>query len=89
MLLSNERAPEENRKVLLEDYGIETTGSMEREMSDMCNLSQGIEDRGITLGKEKQAKDSAIQMYQDNVPVEKIALYTGYAVETIKEWIAQ
>ena len=55
----------------------------------MCNLSQGIEDRGITLGKEKQAKDSAIQMYQDNVPVEKIALYTGYAVETIKEWIAQ
>ena len=78
----------------------------------MCNLSQGIEDRGIalgkaqglaigkeqglaigkeqgiTLGKEEQARESAIQMYQDQIPVEKIARYTGCAIEKIQGWIA-
>ena len=50
VLLSSERMAEEKIHILQDDYGIEMTKTMEGEMSDMCNLSQGVEERGIQKG---------------------------------------
>jgi hypothetical protein len=50
ILLSSERKPEEKKKILENDFSIEMTKSLEREVSVMCNLSKGVEEKGITKG---------------------------------------
>lgn len=42
VLLSSEKAPDEKEKILHDDFDIEMTQNLEREVSLMCNLSQGI-----------------------------------------------
>jgi hypothetical protein len=50
VLLSSERKPEEKKNILENDFSIEMTKSLEREVSIMCNLSKGVEEKGITKG---------------------------------------
>ena len=50
VLLSNETSEAEKRKILQEDYGIQMTQTMEQEVSVMCNLSKGVEAKGMTNG---------------------------------------
>lgn len=42
VLLSSGTAPDEKEKILHDDFNIEMTQNLEREVSLMCNLSQGI-----------------------------------------------
>lgn len=42
VLLSSETTPKEKEKILHDDFDIEMTQNLEREVSLMCNLSQGI-----------------------------------------------
>ena len=53
VLLSSERKPDEKKRILEHDFNIEMTGQLEREVSDMCNLSEGVEQKGIEKGIEK------------------------------------
>ncbi len=50
VLLSNETSEAEKRKILQDDYDIQMTQTMEREVSVMCNLSKGVEEKGIAKG---------------------------------------
>jgi len=50
VLLGSETGEAEKRKILEEDYGIPMTRTIEKEVSEMCNLSKGIEERGIAKG---------------------------------------
>ncbi len=50
VLLSNETSEVEKRKILQDDYGIQMTQTMEQEVSVMCNLSKGVEAKGMTNG---------------------------------------
>ena len=50
VLLSNETSEVEKRKILQDDYDIQMTQTMEREVSVMCNLSKGVEEKGIAKG---------------------------------------
>jgi predicted transposase/invertase (TIGR01784 family) len=50
VLLSSEREPEEKKKILEDDFSIEMTRSLEREVSVMCNLSKEIEEKGYNKG---------------------------------------
>lgn len=45
VLLSSDKAPAEKKKILHNDFNIEMTKNLEREVSLMCNLSQGVVDR--------------------------------------------
>ena len=49
-LLSPERSTEEKKKILQEDFDIKMTQELEREVSEMCNLSDGVEQKGIAKG---------------------------------------
>jgi predicted membrane GTPase involved in stress response len=40
----------EKRKILQDDYDIQMTQTMEREVSVMCNLSKGVEEKGVAKG---------------------------------------
>lgn len=53
VLLSSERNAEEKKKILQEEYGIEMTKKLDREVSEMCNLSKGVEARGIQKGIQR------------------------------------
>ena len=48
--LSNETSEAEKRKILQDDYDIQMTQTMEREVSVMCNLSKGVREMGRADG---------------------------------------
>lgn len=50
VLLSSERKPEEKKQILKEDFNIKMTSELESEVELMCNLSKGIEEKGISQG---------------------------------------
>ena len=50
VLLSSERAVEEKKQILENEYHIDMSTTMESEVSEMCNLSDGVERRGIRKG---------------------------------------
>ena len=52
-LLSPERSTEEKKKILQEDFDIKMTQELEREVAEMCNLSDGVEQKGIAKGITK------------------------------------
>ena len=45
VLLSTKIKPEEKKRVLKEEFDVSMTKEMESEAINMCNLSQGVEDR--------------------------------------------
>ncbi len=61
VLLSSEKQPEEKKQILQDDFGIKMTKTLESEVQDLCNLSKGVEEKGIAIGidigieKEREA----------------------------------
>ena len=53
VLLSSETGEAEKRRILEDDYDIQMTRTMEKEVSIMCNLSAGVEAKGIAKGMER------------------------------------
>ena len=53
VLLSSETGEAEKRRILQDDYDIQMTRTMEKEVSIMCNLSAGVEEKGIAKGMAK------------------------------------
>lgn len=52
-LLDTTMKLEEKKKRLSDAHGIAMSVEMDREVTDMCNLSSGIEARGIALGEAR------------------------------------
>ena len=50
VLLSETAAADEKKQILQEDFEIKMTHNLEREVSGMCNLSDGIEERATARG---------------------------------------
>ena len=50
VLLSSETSEAEKRNILQDDYDIQMTQTMEREVSVMCNLSKGVREMGRADG---------------------------------------
>lgn len=72
---------EEKVRLLQEELQIKVDEDVREELDEMCNLSYGIEERGIARGIEK-GKAEAVQemickMLRDHMPVDKIKLYAG------------
>jgi len=51
VLLSSEMGAVDKRQILQDEFGIPMTRTMEEEVSDMCNLSQGVLQKGIGKGR--------------------------------------
>ena len=97
VLFSTTATPEEKKKRLNDEFDIAMTAEFESEVRDMCNLSkalveqgieQGIErgiEQGIGKGIEQKNLSLAKMMIEGNEPIDKIAKYTGYGIDRIKE----
>lgn len=52
-MLSTDKEPGEKKKILQNDFDIDMTKELESEVFNLCNLSEGIEERGIKKGIAK------------------------------------
>ncbi len=55
----------------------------------MCNLSWGIYQDGVEQGIEQKGKEVALALYQDGMPLEKIARIVSESMTKIEEWLAE
>ena len=77
VLLSTNKDAEEKRKILENEFQIPMTEKMEMEVESMCNLSDGVEQKGIQKGIEKKTYTVVLNMLKANESIEKICRYTG------------
>ena len=59
----------------------------------MCNLSKGVEDRGIAIGREKgrenEKKATARRLQKMGMPIEVISQSVDRNMETVMQWLSE
>ena len=79
-LLSIELSVDEKLGIMEKEYSIAVDDRIREDVSAMCNLSQGIREKGRAEGEEK----IILNMHQNNFTLEQIALATSRSIEEIK-----
>lgn len=72
-LLSKELTIDEKLNIIREEYDIPIEESFRKDVSVMCNLSQGIEDKGIAIGKAAAEAEIIVTMHNNGFTAEQIA----------------
>ncbi len=85
VLLSVEKNAQEKKEILEKKFDIPMTENMETEVKHMCNLSDGVEQKGIEKGIEENRHTTVINMLKGNEPIEKICLYVECDEEYVKK----
>ena len=70
VLLSSKRTVEEKKQILEKEYDIKMTETIESEVSEMCNLSDGVERQGIEKGLKQglqTARHEAVKNLMKNL----------------------
>ena len=67
VLLSSDTKAIEKKEILENDFGIPMTKKMESEVEYMCNLSEGVEQKGIEKGIEKGRISTLCDLVRDNL----------------------
>ena len=78
VLLSSEKEAGEKKKILQDDFDIAMTKTLESEVSVMCNLSKGVEERGIAIGVETTTLNAIRNL------METLKLTAEQAMEALK-----
>jgi len=96
-LLSEELRAKEKLKILSEEYNIQATKRIESEVTQMCNLSQGIEDKamergkdigrteGINLGIERGIIQTAKNLLSMGLSIDQIMKGTGLSKQEVEQ----
>lgn len=85
VLLSSERKPEEKKKLLQEDFDIEMTKTLESEVLNMCNLSKGVEERGIAIGVEREREAGTLRAIENLMDTLKLTAEQAMAALKVPE----
>ena len=80
---------EEVNTILRDEYSIDLTPDIEKGVAEVCNLSVGLvahaieqgERQGYERGLESAKSQSALAMFADSVPVDKIAKYSNLSIQ--------
>ena len=70
------------------EYDIPIEENFRRDVSVMCNLSQGIKEDGIAIGEARKEEKIILNMHNNGFTVEQIAMATDKNVEEVKAIIA-
>ena len=101
VLLSSKAEPEQKCRVLENEFQIKMTQQLNQEVSLMCNLSKGVEDRAIAIGRKKgreegreegrenEKKATARRLQKMGMPIEVIAQSVDRSTETVEKWLAE
>ena len=82
VLLSSEKKAEEKKKILMGDFDIAMTKKMESEVFSMCNLSKGVEEKGIEIGLERGVEKATLDAIRNLM--ETLRMSAGQAMEALK-----
>lgn len=92
-LLSMELSVNERLSIIENEYNIPVDDRIREDVSAMCNLSQGIlekgEGRGEAIGKAKEGAKFIVNMYDKGYTIEQIADVAEKSVEEVKTMIAK
>ena len=83
VLLSSDKKAKEKKEILENEFQIPMTERIETEVEHMCNLSDGVEQKGIEKEHLRQIKNKM----EKNKSVEKIAEELELDVENVKNYI--
>ena len=86
-LLSGKLTVDEKLNIIKNEYEINVENNLRRDVSDMCNLSQGLVEEGREEGIAKERAEIIIKMYNKGFTVEEIAETIDKDVEEVKEVI--
>lgn len=86
VLLSDEQDPQKKKHILEEDFSVKMTRDLEREVSLMCNLSKGIEDRGMEKGLEQGLEQGMEHGFLSSIRnlMETMSWSSGQAMDALK-----
>ena len=103
-MLSQELTVDEKLSIIGNEYDIPIEENMRKDVSAMCNLGEGIEEKGIAIGREKGREEGRIEghkegriegevglilkMYKNGLSAEQIASATDKTLEEVTEIIA-
>lgn len=79
-LLSQELTIDEKLNIIGNEYDIPIEENLRKDVSVMCNLSQGIEEKGIVIGEARVI----IKMYKNGFTAEQIAAAIDKETEEVK-----
>ena len=92
-LLSRELTVDEKLDIIGNEYDIPIEENFRRDVSTMCNLSQGVKEEGISIGREEGRRvghaELIIKMYKNGLSAEQIASATDKTIEEVKTIIAK
>ena len=91
-LLDNYLDSNEKRRILETEFNVEITPELEKGVDDMCNLSAGIEKKGIEKGRSEErqkaiaeTEERAKDMIRDRMDLSLVEKYTHLSLPRIKE----
>ena len=87
-LLSQELTIDEKLNIIGNEYDIPIEENFRKDVSVMCNLSQGIEEKGIAIGAAREKAQIILNMYKNGFTAEQIASATDKDIEEVKAIIA-
>ncbi len=82
VLLSTETGSQDKCQILEEDFHIRMTQTLEREVSLMCNLSKGVEEKGIQKGIQKGLNKGITAMI---LTLKELQISSDIILEQIRE----
>ena len=91
-LLSQELTVDEKLSIIGNEYDIPIEENMRKDVSAMCNLGEGIEEKGIAIGRETGRIEGEagliLKMHKNGLSAEQIASATDKEIEEVKAIIA-
>lgn len=82
-VLSMELSVDEKLGIMETEYGIPLNDEIREDVITMCNLSQGIREKGRAEGEARSEIRVILNMHQNNFTLEQIALATGKSIEEV------
>lgn len=83
-LLSRELTVDEKLDIIGKEYDIPLEENFRKDMSTMCNLSQGVKEEGIAIGRAEGEAGLIAKMYKNGLSIELIASATDKTVEEVR-----
>ena len=83
-LLSRELTVDEKLDIIRKEYDIPLEENFRKDMSTMCNLSQGVKEEGIAIGRAEGEAGLITKMYKNGLSIELIASATDKTIEEVK-----
>jgi len=83
-LLSMDLSVDEKLGIMEKEYSIPVDDRIREDVSTMCNLSQGIREKGRAEGRAESETEFILNMYENDFTFEQIAVATKKSVEEVR-----